>query len=173
MSNKFKEFWFFGLIGGLALSLLDWQNIYYTLNSVFYLLAPGITILCAMLYYKLRHKPTSFKLLLKIGFFVSMIALVVHVIIIQLYLKLKLTEKEKIQLIDEKVDRMIMDFDGNKIDIFAMEKRANDLLGVDVADSVLELLALLPLYLLFCVIFALLLKSRNTDPEEFSHPTTS
>jgi len=104
----------------------------------------------------------SFGTLFKIGMIVSMTSILIFSIIGQIYPNYLVTSEEKTRLVDEKVNRMIMDFDGsngNKIDIFAMQHSASSFFDFSLKQSLIRFLIMIPFYIISNTLFALILKT--------------
>jgi len=161
MEKNAYKYLLFGLLGGIAMFSLDLNNIYDSTHGGFYFLFSSSTVLLPLLLYRARHKmDSSFRMLLSMGIIVSIIALTFYVITSQLYKNVIVSDEQRTHLVDEKVNRLIMEFKGNKIDIFALEDEANEAFFDSFSDTATEAALLFPLYLLYCVFFALILKSK-------------
>lgn len=100
------------------------------------------------------------------GFAVALFSLIFKQIISNLYPILFISEEYKIKLVDEKVNRLIMNYEGNKIDIFQLENQALSFFDKEMVEEIVASFAIFALYLLAIVFFALILKTKSSDLQE-------
>lgn len=167
MKKNFITYLFYGLLGGIGLFLLEIYDVYHHTPAWPYLiLYVSIPFVPMFLRRLKKSKQRSFSTLFKLGIIVSLLSIVSFTIISQSYPRLFISQEQKTMLVDEKVNRMIMDFDGSKIDIFAMEERALHFFETKPSKALLELLLLIPVFIFLCTLFALILKTEIKDDEE-------
>ena len=167
MKKYLLKYLFFGFLGGLSMFLLDLYDLYYSTNGWFYFLVFILIVLIPMLINKLRNRQdNSFSQLFKLGFAVALFSLIFKQIISNLYPILFISEEYKIKLVDEKVNRLIMNYEGNKIDIFQLENQALSFFDKEMVEEIVASFAIFALYLLAIVFFALILKTKSSDLQE-------
>lgn len=162
MKNSFIKYLFYGLLGGTGMFLLDLYDVYAKSPGWLYLIIfISIPLIPMMLRRLKKNSQRSFSALFKIGMIVSAICLIIYNTISLVYPKFFISPEKQTQLVDEKVNRMIMEFKGSKIDIFAMEEHALDFFDSSLKDSIPQSLVLFAFYIFFNTLFALILKTEK------------
>lgn len=162
MKKNFVKYLIYGIIAGLGIFLLDLADVYFDVKEWIYFISFLIIPFIPMLLRRLKKGSSkSFSILFKIGILVSVSCIVCYTLMLQIYPKIFISTAEKTRLVDEKVNRMILDFDGRKIDIFAMEEKALSFFETSPMDGLLTLLLLSLFFLFICVLFALVLKTES------------
>lgn len=159
MKKHFITYLLFGLLGGLSFFLMSLYRLHHSLIGIWYLAAFVLFVLGGMLFNRFRNKEqNSFSRLFGIGITIAIISLVSFTIFSQVLPNLIYDQDQKVKLVDDKVNRLIMDFEGSKIDIFDMEEQALVFFERSIGESLLILVLFLPLAFLVTTFLALVFK---------------
>lgn len=165
MKKNLIKYLFYGLLGGVLLYLLRMTTLYTNVNTWFFVLLLSTIVFLPMFINRLRRKDNnSFSTLFGIGITVASISIFGYNIISQFYPKVAYSEEQKIKLVDEKVNRLIMEFKGGNIDIFELEERALSFFDRSWKQTILSSLALVLLSFLLVIFLSLILKSSMPGP---------
>lgn len=161
MKRHFKTYLLIGLLGGSAIFLLEIYDLYFATNFWFYVLFFLMSVAAPMVLKRFKNKNSnSFSGLFSSGLSVGIITILSFTIFSQVLPNLIYGKEERVRLVDEKVNRLIMDFDGNKIDIFKLEESAESFFESSLSTALLPLLYIIPLTILLATFFALIFKKE-------------
>ncbi len=162
MKQKFITYILFGILGGLIIFLIDLFDVYFRITGWIYFFTAVSIIFVPMFLHRLKKNASrSFSAMFRIGIIVTIMSAVSYSIISQVYPRIFFSEAEKTRLVDEKVNRLIMEFDGPKIDIFEMEESALSFFEPDISRLLMILALLAPFLFFLTVLFALVLKKEK------------
>ncbi len=151
----------FGVIGGLCIFLLDVYHVYSNVDGLLYFaLHFALVFICMLLFRKKQAEKASFSSLFKKGILFVLLSLFVYTAAFYSYCYLYLSQNQKEILVDEKIGREIMAFEGAGINIFSLDDSIYSYLNPNFLNDIFLYLFTTPLYVLVCVIFALILKPK-------------
>lgn len=152
---------FFGLLGGICLFLLNIGDTYIDISGWGFFLITVLVILMPMIWYRFKNKDNStFGSLFKIGVYSYLTISLISALMTFMYFYQVLSSEQKNTLVENVVERQIMEYDGDSIDIFSFDDDARYYLNPDIGDSFLEFMLGLPLILFIVTILALILKPK-------------
>lgn len=170
MKNKYIIYILYGILGGLMIFMAELLDVYFDLSFWVYLVICISISLFPMLMKRLKKgTERSFSTMFRIGIIVSATSIISFSILTQIYPRVFISASEKTRLVDEKVNRLIMDFKGDKIDIFALEQKALNFFEPTFDKFLLVLAMFVPFFLFCTILFALILKKET---EELKYPLT-
>lgn len=162
MKNSLIKYICFGILGAILLFLKDLYHAHANcpgwVSFILMLIIPLVPMILRRLN---KTQSRSFTALFKIGMIVSMTAIIIYPIIAHVHPNFFISPERQIELVDEKVNRMIMEFEGGNIDIFKMEENATKFFEPVIKDSLFGALLFAVFYFFFNTLFALILKTEK------------
>lgn len=151
----------FGLFGALCLFILNVNDIYRYISGWIYLLVFVTVIFIPMIWLRYSNKQEStFGELIKTGLFSFIISMLVSTVATSIYVYQYLSHAQKKELIDQRVSRQIMEYEGDNIDIFSYHENAMTALNPTIEISFFKFLLSFPFILFISIVIALILKPR-------------
>ena len=167
----------FGIFSGLILFTIDTFDIYIEIAFWMYMLGFVFVTVFPMLWCRFKNKQEStFGSLIKVGLLNFLVAFLVSTAATFTYTYKYLNHDLKYEIINEKVAKDILNFEGSSIDIFSMDTLSYRTVNPNIAELFIGFLFSIPLYLLICIILALILKPKielDQDTSEIGSVTTS
>jgi hypothetical protein len=152
---------FFGLLGGICLFLFNIAYIYIDIGGWVFLLITVLVILMPMTWYRFKNKGNNtFGNLFKIGVYSYFTVSLISGLMTFIYFYQVLSIEQKNTIVENVVERQIMEYEGDSIDIFSYDGAARYYINPEIGDSILEFILSLPLILFLVTILALILKPK-------------